>query len=77
VIRNAPTEFFNLGLGTPEMVRFALGDPAAEGAVSGQSMTDGRLALVRARTNVHVLDFAREPLELIPQEVAAPGPATP
>jgi hypothetical protein len=64
VLRNAPQEFFNAGLGTREMVISALDDPTADGVVEGQPIETDREAQLKARPHRYAVDLARPQLTL-------------
>ena len=64
VLRNAPPEFFNAGLGAREMAMMALGDPTAEGVVDGQPIEPQRERLLKTRPHRYTVDLGREQLML-------------
>jgi hypothetical protein len=64
VLRNAPDTFFNGGLGAPEMARLALNDRTVDAVIDGQHMEDARVAELRAKPNVYLVDLDRTPLRL-------------
>lgn len=64
VLRNAPETFFNGGLGAPEMARLALKDPTVDAVIDGQGMEDARVAELKAKVNVYLVDLNQVPLRL-------------
>lgn len=64
VLRNAPDTFFNGGLGAPEMARLALQDRTVDAVIDGQHMEDARVAELKAKPNVYLVDLNRSPLQL-------------
>lgn len=64
VLRNAPDTFFNGGLGAPEMARLALKDATVDAVIDGQHMEDARVAELKAKPNVYLVDLDRSPLQL-------------
>lgn len=64
VLRNAPETFFNGGLGAPEMARLALNDRSVDAVIDGQHMEDARVAELKAKPNVYLVDLDRSPLQL-------------
>ncbi|MCX7718365.1 MAG: hypothetical protein N2111_08180, partial [Candidatus Sumerlaeaceae bacterium] len=64
VLRNAPPEFFNAGLGAREMVIMALGDSTAEGVVEGQPIRPEREKQLKARPHRYAVDLGRQQLRL-------------
>jgi hypothetical protein len=71
VLRNAPDTFFNGGLGAPEMARLALNDRTVDAVIDGQHMEDARVAELKAKPNVYLVDLDRSPLQL--ERVATPA----
>ena len=64
VLRNAPETFFNGGLGAPEMARLALNDTTVDAVIDGQRMEDARVAELKSKSNVYLVDLNRLPLQL-------------
>jgi hypothetical protein len=64
VLRNAPETFFNGGLGAPEMARLALNDRTVDAVIDGQHMEDARVAELKAKPHVYLVDLNRSPLQL-------------